>query len=51
MTSVTTGTIQTRCAKTAVCHDKVRPRALNQSSSARPSTDCGKKIGSSTIFW
>ena len=51
MTSVTTGTIQTRCANTAVCHESCRPSALNQRSSASPSTDCGKKIGSSTSFW
>ena len=51
MTSVTTGTIQTRCAKTAVCQDSVTPSALNQSRSARPSTGWGKKIGRSTSFW
>ena len=51
MTSVHTGMIHTRCAKTAVCQDMVKPSALNHSSSARPSTVWGKKIGSSTIFW
>ena len=50
MTSVTTGTTQIRCAKTAVCQESVSPSALNQRSSASPSTDCGKKIGRSTIF-
>src|SRR5262245_38632003 len=50
ITSVTTGTIQTRCANTALFQDSGRPSALNHRSSARPSTDCGKKIGSNTIF-
>ena len=36
MTSVTTGTTQTRWAKTAVCQESWRPSALNQRSSARP---------------
>ena len=35
----------------AVCQDIGTPTALNQSSSARPRTGCGKKIGSSTSFW
>ena len=51
MTSVTTGTIQTRWATTAVCQERGMPTALNQSSSASPNTGCGKKIGRSTIFW
>ncbi len=42
------GTIHTRCAMIAVFQDGDSPTAVNDSSSANPSTGCGKKIGSSS---
>ncbi len=51
MTSVTTGTIQTRWATTAVCQLGLMPSALNHRSRASPSTGCGKNTGSRIAFW